>query len=412
MHAIELEHVDKIHPLRSGRARSVKHALLSLFRGRAPRETVAALRDVSLTVPAGKSLGILGANGAGKTSLLRLIAGITEPTRGRVHVSGRVLPMLELGAGFHPELTGYENIFLQGILVGVSRERVEKMVPSIIEFAEIENFIHMPVQHYSSGMYLRLGFAISAHMDPDVLLIDEAFSVGDLYFQEKCFRKIQEFQREGRTILLVTHDIGVVERFCDEVIWIDKGCIAAQGTPAEVAHRYRSATFAASFPAPVLPASGKTVYAGWVRYGTGAVTFDYLDFLDRDGNHCTAFENGRPMEIRLRYHVHGSLPETDCLIVIQSYRGHGSAAIATREMGRPIGLRPEGGEIAFRIERLDLAPGRHQLSALLFKGGSSELRDFYDFHLRLYDFYVTPCEGLSEIAALELPCRWEHRSGV
>jgi ABC-type polysaccharide/polyol phosphate transport system ATPase subunit len=371
-------------------------------------ETVSALRDVNLIVPGGKSLGIVGANGAGKTSLLRLIAGITEPTHGTVRVRGRVLPMLELGAGFHPDLTGYDNIFLQGILLGLPRARVRDIASSIIDFAEIEDFIHMPVTHYSSGMYLRLGFAISVHMDPDILLIDEAFSVGDLYFQEKCFEKIREFQRRGRTILLVTHDIGVVERLCDEVIWIDKGRIAAQGNPADIAHRYRAAMFEASFPRPA-PMKHKEMLAGWARYGTGAVTFAYLDFLDENGGHRSVFENGKPMEIRLRYQVHGPLPETDCLILVQSYRGHGAVAIATHQMRRPVRLNPEGGELVFRIDRLDLAPGRYQLSALLFKGGSREVeKDFYDFHMRLYDFHVAPADGLSEIAGLDLPCRWEH----
>ena len=193
--AIELINIEKIHPLRSARAHQIKHALLSLFRKRGEVETVRALQGISLSIAEGESIGIIGANGAGKTSLLRLIAGISEPTSGEVRVKGRVLPMLELGAGFHPDLSGYDNIFLQGILLGLERKRIEELLDSIIDFAELREFIHMPVRHYSSGMYLRLGFAISIHIEPDILLIDEAFSVGDVYFQEKCFQKIKEFPR-------------------------------------------------------------------------------------------------------------------------------------------------------------------------------------------------------------------------
>jgi ABC-type polysaccharide/polyol phosphate transport system ATPase subunit len=409
MLAIELKSIDKIHPLRSARARSMKRLLISLFQRRTEQPTVAALRGVSLAVEAGKALGVIGMNGAGKTSLLRLIAGIAEPTRGRVKVKGRVLPMLELGAGFHPDLSGYENIFLQGTLLGLKHEEMRRLLPSIVAFAELEEFLHMPVRHYSSGMFLRLGFAISVHVEPDVLLIDEAFSVGDIYFQEKCFQRIREMHRRGCTLMLVTHDVGVAERLCDEILWIDKGEIAAQGPPAEIAHRYKKALFDRLYPKPVPLAFGKQASYDEGRCGTGDVTLDYLDFLDAQGRNSSAFANGEPMKIRVRYRVHAPLSEADFLISIQSFRGPGVACLYSKEMRRTVRLRPEGGEIVLRIERVDFAPGPYQLSALVVKPGFTSLSDFYDFHMRLYKFDVMAREGLSEVAGLDPPCRWEHR---
>jgi ABC-type polysaccharide/polyol phosphate transport system ATPase subunit len=236
--AIEVENVTKIfHVLH--RERSVKAATLRRLMLRFPRrEEFVALHDLSFTVPRGQTVGVVGRNGSGKSTLLSLMARIYRPTVGRITVCGRVATLLELGAGFHPEFTGLENIFLNGVILGLSRAQLEQRVPSIIDFAEIPEFIDMPVKHYSSGMITRLGFAVAVHVEPDVLLVDEVLAVGDGHFQEKCFAKIEEFKARGVTIFFVSHDMRAIRRVSDRVLWIDNHVIRADGPAAEVIAEY------------------------------------------------------------------------------------------------------------------------------------------------------------------------------
>jgi len=197
-----------------------------------------ALRDVSFEVARGEAVGIIGRNGAGKSTLLGLIAGVLRPTRGRVIVNARVSPLLELGGGFHPDLTGKENILLSGVLLGMTKNEVKAKMQKIIEFSELGDFIEQPIRTYSSGMLARLGFSIVAHLDPELLLIDEVLAVGDKNFQKKCIDKIREFRRNGVTIILVSHSMPDVEKLCDKVVWIEDRSIKFMGKPAEVIERY------------------------------------------------------------------------------------------------------------------------------------------------------------------------------
>src|SRR5215204_4924962 len=242
MNAIEVVHATKVYR-RFGHKRqfaTLKSALLrgSLIRDLRPDETFTAVRDVSFTVPAGRTLGVIGRNGSGKSTMLKLVAGITKPTTGSVRVNGRISALIELGAGFHPEISGRENVFINGIMLGLSRREVERRFDEIVEFAELRDFIDAPVKTYSSGMYMRLGFAVAIHVDPDVLLVDEVLAVGDEGFTHKCLDKFAEFKRRGKTILLVTHSLGLVERFCDEALWMDGGRKKTNGDPKRVVGAY------------------------------------------------------------------------------------------------------------------------------------------------------------------------------
>src|SRR4029077_9537943 len=227
MNAITITHASKVYRRYSRRHQftTLKSALLSrsLIRDLRPEETFAAVRDVTVTVPRGRTLGVIGRNGSGKSTLLKLVAGITKPTTGTVQVNGRVSALIELGAGFHPEISGRENVFINGIMLGLTRKEIERRFDAIVEFAELRDFIDAPVKTYSSGMYMRLGFAVAINVDPDILLVDEVLAVGDEGFAHKCFDKFAEFKRRGKTILLVTHSLGIVERFCDVALWLDKG---------------------------------------------------------------------------------------------------------------------------------------------------------------------------------------------
>src|SRR6478735_7725273 len=219
---------------------TLKSALLtrSLIRDLKPEETFSALRGVSFDVARGRTYGIIGRNGSGKSTMLKCVAGISRPTRGTVTVNGRISALIELGAGFHPEISGRENVFINGIMLGLSKKEITRRFDEIVRFAELEDFIDAPVKTYSSGMYMRLGFAVAIHVDPDVLLVDEVLAVGDEGFTHKCLDKFAEFKRRSKTILLVTHSLGLVERFCDEALWLDAGRIKGSGDPKRIVGAY------------------------------------------------------------------------------------------------------------------------------------------------------------------------------
>jgi lipopolysaccharide transport system ATP-binding protein len=244
--AIEVVGVEKTFKRRQipGGYTTLKTQLVGLLTGRSqaiPQRTLTVLRDVTFSVPKGGTLGVIGQNGSGKSTLLKLLAGIYRPTAGRVRVEGRTSALIELGAGFHPEFTGRENIFINGIILGRSRRELESLVDPIIDFAELREFIDEPVRTYSSGMYMRLAFTVAMLVDPDVLVIDEILAVGDEHFQRKSRKRIEEFQSRGKTLVLVTHDATAVQSFCNQAIWLDGGRVAAQGAPAEVIATYRAA---------------------------------------------------------------------------------------------------------------------------------------------------------------------------
>src|SRR3954468_11458991 len=242
MNAITLTRASKVYRRYSRRHQftTLKSALLSrsLTRDLRPDETFAAMRDVTFDVPRGRTLGVIGRNGSGKSTLLKLVAGITKPTSGTVHVNGRISALIELGAGFHPEISGRENVFINGIMLGLTKREIAKRFDEIVEFAELEDFIDGQVKTSSSGMYMRLGFAVAIHVAPDVLLVDEVLAVGDEGFTHKCLDKFAEFKRRGKTILLVSHSLGLVERFCDDCVWLDHGEKKAHGDPKRVIGAY------------------------------------------------------------------------------------------------------------------------------------------------------------------------------
>lgn len=223
---------------------SLKGLLLSFLPRRIER--LVALREVSFTIHKGETVGVIGQNGSGKSTLLGIIARVYKPTSGTIEVNGRVAPLLELGAGFHPDLTGLENIYFNGVILGLTRKQVAERLDAIIQFAELEGYIDAPIRTYSSGMLMRLGFAIAVHVDADILLVDEVLAVGDARFQQKCYDKIAEFQREGRTILFVSHDMDAIQQVAKRVLWLDKGVLRADGDAQSVIAAYLEAMHTAN----------------------------------------------------------------------------------------------------------------------------------------------------------------------
>jgi len=241
--AIEAVDVHKIYR-RYGRRKhfaTLKSALLSgdLLRDLRADEVFHALRGVTFSVESGRTFGIIGRNGSGKSTMLKLVAGIGKPTAGSVRVAGRVSALIELGAGFHPEISGRDNVFINGMMLGLTKREIARRFDDIVAFAALQDFIDAPVKTYSSGMYMRLGFAVAVNVDPDVLLVDEVLAVGDEAFTHKCLDTFAEFKRRGKTILFVTHQLDLIERFCDEALWLDAGIVKAQGDPRRVIDEYR-----------------------------------------------------------------------------------------------------------------------------------------------------------------------------
>jgi ABC-2 type transport system ATP-binding protein len=235
--AIEIEHLTKVFKLYTERRKSVKERVVRF--GRSSYQEFHALEDINLTIAAGTTVGLLGHNGSGKSTLLKTMAGIIQPTSGSVRTVGRLAALLELGAGFHPELTGRENVYLNGSILGLKRVEIDRVFDDIVDFSGLEAFIDSPVKHYSSGMYVRLGFAVAINVDPEILLIDEVLSVGDENFQRKCIDKVKSFQAEGRTIVVVTHAAELVRQMCDKAAALDHGRMVAEGDPNDVVRIFR-----------------------------------------------------------------------------------------------------------------------------------------------------------------------------
>lgn len=402
--AIALDHVTKVYRRYSGRQfATLKSALLqrSILRDLRPSETFPALTDVSFIVPKGATYGVIGRNGSGKSSALKLVAGITKPTSGTVRVDGRISALIELGAGFHPEISGRENVFINGIMLGLSKREIQQRFDDIVDFAEVREFIDAPVKTYSSGMYMRLGFAVAIHVDPDVLLVDEVLAVGDEGFTHKCLDKFAEFRRRGKTILLVTHSLNLVERFCDEALWLDEGRVQTHGDPKRVVGAYLTAVeesedqlmaattaravVEARPPAerPVDPTSNM-FQATEGRWGSREVEILDVALLDASSQPSHVFHTGEPLAVRLR--IRAQQPIDDCVFGIGLFNADGVCCYGTNtfiEEMQPASVAGEA-EATFAVDALDLVEGTYKLDVAVHKRDGYP----YDYHRLLYTFRV------------------------
>lgn len=263
-----------------------------------------ALHGVSFEVQRGEVVGVIGRNGAGKSTLLKILSQITEPTAGRVKIAGRVASLLEVGTGFHPELTGRENIYLNGAILGMSRRDIRRQLDEIVAFAEVERFVDTPVKHFSTGMYLRLAFSVAAHLEPDILLVDEVLAVGDAAFQAKCMGRMGEVAGSGRTVLLVSHNLGAISKLCSSAVWLDKGAVASRGSAREAVVNYLRSSAGSA---------GERIWIEGIA-NAGVREFELLGarILDPSGAPTAALTSDQPFSIELEYRVHE--PLTDCRV--------------------------------------------------------------------------------------------------
>jgi len=442
MNAIELTDVTKVYRRYGGRQFStLKSALLqrSILRDLQPSETFPALTDVTFSVPKGSTYGVIGRNGSGKSTALKLVAGITKPTSGSVRVEGRISALIELGAGFHPEISGRENVFINGVMLGLTKREIHERFDEIVDFAELREFIDAPVKTYSSGMYMRLGFAVAIHVNPDVLLVDEVLAVGDEGFTHKCLDKFAEFRRRGKTILLVTHSLNLVERFCDEALWLDAGRALSHGDPKRVVGAYLTKVeegerqLLAVTTAKAVEDAGRDGQKGRDgrygqegragqehptdptsnmheategRWGSREVEITDVAFLDAGGQPSFVFHSGDRMSIRLK--VRAVHPIDDFVFGIGLFNADGVCCYGTNtylEELNPEQLTGEA-EATFSVDSLDLVEGTYKVDVAVHKRDGFP----YDYHRLLYTFRVK--SRTHDVGIYRPPHRWSFSPHV
>jgi len=323
--AIEFSGVTKIYSIRERGYRTFRDSFsrsLNKFRQKLKMNSnndlstsynniIHALNNVSFSVDRGEALGIIGANGSGKTTILRLLANVTKPSSGEIKVSGKVAPLIQVGAGFHPDLTGRENVYLNGTIMGLSRREIDERYDDIVSFAELAGFMDTPVKRYSSGMYVRLGFAVVANIDPDIFLIDEILSVGDLRFQRKCLDTISEIRKSDKAIVFVSHNLSAVRPLCNRVIWLDKGEIRKEGDPGDVIDAYTAYMSSKS-----LFLNDLSYIEGKTRWGTGEARFTNVEVLNLKGEKETEFTAGTKVIVRLEYEAYEQIASPKFAVIV------------------------------------------------------------------------------------------------
>jgi ABC-2 type transport system ATP-binding protein len=373
------------------RNRYIKAAVL---RGRRARyEEFWALQDVSFDVAHGATVGIIGSNGSGKTTLLKCLTGIYFPERGSVTINGNIAALLELGAGFHPELSGRENVYLNGAILGMTRRDIDRQLDSIIDFAGLEKFIDSPVKNYSSGMIVRLGFSIATHVEPEILLIDEILSVGDADFQRKSTEKIEQFRREGRTIVVVSHSLGLVQQLCADVVWLEKGRVREIGAAPTVIAAYTGNTYQES------SSPGEGVANRW---GTGDIRVSAITILNSEGSPTDVVESGAPMSIviNLSAHIRVDTPVIRVMITTP----HGDVVWGTTTQRGAGTLRALEGATTARLllRSLPLLEGGYHVSVAITDATGSTEYDHCDRWLR---FQVHQSD-FADTGLVSIPSEW------
>lgn len=389
--AIQVQHLTKMYKLYDKPSDRLKESL-GLSRKKKYREHY-ALRDVNFDINEGECVGIIGTNGSGKSTILKIITGVLSPTEGEVKVNGRISALLELGAGFNMEYTGLENIYLNGTMIGFTKEEIDARLDDILSFADIGDFIHQPVKMYSSGMFVRLAFAVAINIDPEILIVDEALSVGDVFFQAKCYHKFEEFKNQGKTILIVSHDLSSISKYCDKVVLLNKGQMLDEGNPKEMVDMYKQLLVNQD---PVkqgeeAPSSRKETENWRAGFMVNPDTLEYgdkqaeiVDFvvLDSKGRQSNTIEKGSSFSIKMKIHFHETIQQPIMAFTFKNIQGTEITGTNTLFEEMEVEHSEAGKEcIVTFTQEMSLQGGEYLLSfgCTGYKGG-----DFTVFH-RLYD---------------------------
>jgi ABC-type polysaccharide/polyol phosphate transport system ATPase subunit len=361
--ALEVVHVTKTFRLHREKTNSIK--ALVAGRGRTKYDEFTALNDVTFNVSEGEVFGVIGENGSGKSTLLKCMAGILQPNSGSVRVHKRMSALLELGAGFHPELSGRDNVFLNAAILGMSRRDIAGRFDAIVDFSGLASFIDAPVKTYSSGMYVRLAFAVAINVDPRLLIIDEILAVGDVSFQQRCLEKFVDFRNEGRTIILVTHAMSTVKDMCDRAIWLTHGVITGEGDPSDLVEAYTESMLGTR------DRSGASS-----RHGSGEIQITSVELFTGDGlEPVKRFRTGDSVRVRMHYQALQPVPKPVIAIEIESLGG----AVVTAPCTRDVGLIPEDlsgeGTVEVELEAISLLPGTYDLHTSITDFNRSHIYD-------------------------------------
>lgn len=392
--AIRVSDVSKMYKLYDKASDRLKESL-GLTRQKKYKEHY-ALKNINFEVKKGETVGIIGTNGSGKSTILKIITGVLNPTEGEVQVNGRISALLELGAGFNMEYTGLENVYLNGTMLGFSEAEIDERLDTILDFADIGDFIHQPVKSYSSGMFVRLAFAVAINIDPDILIVDEALSVGDVFFQAKCYRKFEEFKNQGKTILFVSHDLGSISKYCDRSILINKGVKLAEGTPKAMIDMYKKLLVGQlpldeeedeeinSVELPKEPEKQEAIQSNpeLLEYGNKAAEIVSYSIEDCNGIVTDTIEKGTDFLIRVKLKFHQRVPEPICAFSIKNVQGIEITGTNTMIEKNHIGCKEAGEEVEISFSQNMSLQGAEYLLSLGCTG--FEQGEFQVYH-RLYD---------------------------
>lgn len=390
--AVVAEGVSKRFRLYHERNQSLKAALMR--KRRSVVEEFWALKDVSVEVPEGTTFGIIGENGSGKSTLMKCMAKILRPDHGRLAVNGKVSALLELGAGFHPELSGRENVYLNGSILGISQKELTRRFDDIVDYAGLGQFIDQPVKNYSSGMYVRLGFSVAINVDPDVLLVDEVLAVGDEAFQRKCGEKFAELRKEGKTIILVSHGMVAVHNLCDVVAWLDHGQVKMIDSARRVVDEYTG----------TVQVDSKADGDAGSRWGSGEGRIETVELLDSSGSPATLTRTGDSVTVRLHYELSEPIEQPVFGVTIQTIDGTHVSGPNSRDAGLHIPRLEGRGQVDLNIDRLLLVPGTFDLSAALY---DHAMQHPYDVRHHILRFHVEPGEPRETFGVVSLGGRWQ-----
>ncbi|MFL6090553.1 MAG: ABC transporter ATP-binding protein [Aeromicrobium sp.] len=403
MNAIEIRGISKEFQLHRQVPTTVRERFAR--RPHTQREMFWALRDINLEIGTGTSLALIGDNGSGKSTLLKLIAGIHRPTSGTIRTRGRLSALLELGAGFHPDLTGRENVFLNGTILGLRRKQIESRLDEIVAFAGVAEFLDSPIKFYSSGMLLRLAFAVAVNVEPEILLIDEILAVGDLEFQRKCMEYLYRLRRDGTTVVLVSHNLSMVRDLCEEALWLAHGDPILVGPVGDVADAYVNAVNErVADRMRVGGSSGALELDSGTVLGSGEIRVVSVELL-RGGELVAAGLSGRPLTIRLNYRAEAVVEEADVLLSIHHESGAMVAQPRSRDATDPLRFVTGPGYVEFVMDELLLAPGLYELSTAISHQGHA-----FDWRAHRYELPVH-ASGHDVGGLVGLPGRWQIRAG-
>lgn len=392
--AIQVKNVSKMYKLYDKASDRLKESL-GLTRKKKYKEHF-ALKNIDFEVKKGETVGIIGTNGSGKSTILKIITGVLNPTDGDVQVNGRISALLELGAGFNMEYTGIENVYLNGTMLGFSEKEIDERLNDILEFADIGDFVNQPVKSYSSGMFVRLAFAVAINIDPDILIVDEALSVGDVFFQAKCYRKFEEFKKQGKTILFVSHDLGSISKYCDRAILINKGVKLQEGTPKAMIDMYKKLLVGqlplddeededinnVEIPEEKQETEAIQSNPELLEYGNKAAEIVSYIIEDENGIVTDTIEKGTEFTIRVKLHFNRKVPEPICAFSIKNVQGIEITGTNTMIEKNDIGPKEAGEEIEVSFRQKMTLQGAEYLLSLGCTG--FEKGEFNVYH-RLYD---------------------------